>query len=155
MAGVGIDLLELERLAQALAGEPELAARLFTGRERADVAGRLRPGMHLAACFCAKEAVVKALALEFWDPHDIEVVRGEDDAPTVHLSGHAQARARKLGATVRSRSATPAASRPRSRSPGSEVRVANVEATGRACVRARRPVILLMRVHPVPTSTFG
>ena len=32
--------------------------------------------MHLAARFCAKEAVAKALALEVWGPHDVEVVGG-------------------------------------------------------------------------------
>ena len=49
--------------------------------------------MHLAARFCAKEAVVKALALEVWNPHDVEVVREETGAPSVRLSGHAAARA--------------------------------------------------------------
>ena len=36
--------------------------------------GRARPGQHLAARFCAKEAVAKALRLEAWSPQDIEVV---------------------------------------------------------------------------------
>ena len=56
--------------------------------------------MHLAARFCAKEAVVKALALEVWNPHDVEVVREGDGAPEVRLSGHAavaRVGARRIG----------------------------------------------------------
>ena len=100
MGSVGIDLLEIDRLERALARRPHLAARLFTESERAYSAARARPAMHLAARFCAKEAVVKALQLEVWNPHDIEVVRGETGVPSVRLSGHAAARASELGASV-------------------------------------------------------
>jgi holo-[acyl-carrier protein] synthase len=65
--GVGIDLLEIERLE----------------RERAYAAGKARPGQHLAARFCAKEAVAKALGLRVWSWQDIEVLGG----PTVVLHG--------------------------------------------------------------------
>ncbi len=61
---VGLDLLEIERLERALERRPGLARRLFTDGERAYAEGKGRPGQHLAARFCAKEAVVKALALE-------------------------------------------------------------------------------------------
>ena len=61
VAGVGIDLLEIERLERALERHPRLAQRLFTDGERAYAAARARPGKHLAARFCAKEAVAKAL----------------------------------------------------------------------------------------------
>jgi holo-[acyl-carrier protein] synthase len=71
---VGIDLLEIERMEQALERRPGLALRLFTDGERAYAARQGRPGQHLAARFCAKEAVAKALRLEVWSHHDIEVV---------------------------------------------------------------------------------
>ncbi len=100
MGSVGIDLLEIERLERALARRPHLAARLFTDAERAYAAARPRPAMHLAARFCAKEAVVKALALEVWNPHDVEVVRSEAGAPAVRLSGRAALRASELGGSV-------------------------------------------------------
>ena len=58
---VGLDLLEIERLERALARRPRLARRLFTDSERAYAAARARPAQHLAARFCAKEAVAKAL----------------------------------------------------------------------------------------------
>ena len=100
MGSVGIDLLEIERLERALARRPRLAERLFTESERAYAAERARPAMHLAARFCAKEAVVKALALEVWNPHDVEVVNAASGAPAVRLSGSAAARAAELGVSV-------------------------------------------------------
>ena len=76
--GVGIDLLEIERLERALERRPGLALRLFTERERAYAAGKARPGQHLAARFCAKEAVAKALRLQAWSWQDIEVLEGPE-----------------------------------------------------------------------------
>ena len=83
---VGIDLLEIERMEQALERRPGLALRLFTEGERAYAGGRARPGQHLAARFCAKEAVAKALRLQAWNPHDIEVV-GEGASTAIALHG--------------------------------------------------------------------
>ncbi len=88
MAGVGIDLLEIDRVERALARYPRLAERVFTAAEREYAAARARPGRHLAARFAAKEAVVKALGLRGgFGLHEIEVVAGEP--PTVRLSGRA------------------------------------------------------------------
>lgn len=96
----GIDLLEIDRLERALARRPRLAERLFTDDERAYAATRARPVMHLAARFCAKEAVAKALQLREWSWRDVEVVGGGDEPPAVRLSGAAGDRAAELGATV-------------------------------------------------------
>jgi len=86
--GVGIDLLEIERMERALERHPRLAERIFTAAEREYAAARARPGRHLAARFAAKEAVVKALGLSAgFGLREIEVVAGEP--PTVRLSGHA------------------------------------------------------------------
>jgi holo-[acyl-carrier protein] synthase len=96
---VGIDLLEIDRMEQALQRRPRLAERLFTEAERAYAHARGRAAArHLAARFCAKEAVAKALALQVWDPLDVEVVAGAP--PTVRLSGRAAQRAGELGVTV-------------------------------------------------------
>ncbi len=86
-SGVGIDLLEIDRLERALARHPRLAERVFTEAERDYAAARARPGRHLAARFAAKEAVVKALGLSGFGLREIEVVAGEP--PTVQLSGRA------------------------------------------------------------------
>jgi holo-[acyl-carrier protein] synthase len=96
---VGIDLLEIERLERALARRPRLAERLFTESERRYAAARARPGQHLAARFCAKEAVAKALGMTAWSFRDIEVVSG-DGAPSMRLHGTAAQRAAQLGVEV-------------------------------------------------------
>jgi holo-[acyl-carrier protein] synthase len=96
MGGVGIDLLDIGRLEHALERRPRLAERLFTDAEREYAAGRPRPGMHLAARFCAKEAVAKALGLTGWSFRDVEVV-AKGAAPELRLSGTVAARAAELG----------------------------------------------------------
>lgn len=100
MSGVGLDLLEIDRLERALARRPTLADRLFTAGEQAYAATRARPGQHLAARFCAKEAVTKALGLEVMRPHDIEVLAG-GEAVALRLHGRAADRAGELGVEVR------------------------------------------------------
>jgi holo-[acyl-carrier protein] synthase len=96
---IGIDLLEIERLEQAIDRRPRLAERLFTDGERAYAAARARPGQHLAARFCAKEAVAKALGLEAWDFRDVEVI-SDGGPPQVRLHGAAAARAAGLAVQI-------------------------------------------------------
>ena len=83
---IGLDLLEIDRLERALARWPRLAERLFTEAERAYAAERARPAQHLAARFCAKEAVAKAVGVDGWAFRDVEVV-ATGGAPEVRLSG--------------------------------------------------------------------
>lgn len=98
-AGIGIDLLEIERLEQALSRHPRLAERVFTEGERRYAADRRRPGRHLAGRFAAKEAVVKALGLRHaFAIEEIEIVDGEP--PTVLLSGRAAIAAVQSGVEV-------------------------------------------------------
>ncbi len=96
---VGLDLLEIERMERALKRRPRLAERLFSEAEREYAASKGRPAQHLAARFCAKEAVAKALGLEVWNPLDVEVV-ATGAAPEVRLGGHAARRAQELGVRV-------------------------------------------------------
>src|SRR5438477_8714236 len=96
---VGIDLLEIERLERALERHPRLADRLFTDAERAYAAGRARPAQHLAARFCAKESVAKALALSAWNFRDVEIL-GSGGPPEVRLHGGVAQRAAELGVRV-------------------------------------------------------
>ena len=98
--GVGLDLLEIERLERALARRPRLAQRLFTETELAYAGARPRPGQHLAARFCAKEAVAKALGMDAWNHADVEVV-SRGGPPAVVLRGAVARRAAQLGVIVR------------------------------------------------------
>ena len=92
MPGVGIDLLEIDRLERALQRHPRLAERIFSEAERRYAAARARPARHLAARFAAKEAVVKALGLRGgFGLREIEIVAGEP--PSAHLAGRAAAAA--------------------------------------------------------------
>jgi holo-[acyl-carrier protein] synthase len=94
---IGVDLLDIERLERALERRPRLADRLFTQQELKYAARKARPARHLAARFCAKEAVAKALGMEGWNFRDVEVV-ATSGAPEVRLSGAVAERARELGA---------------------------------------------------------
>jgi holo-[acyl-carrier protein] synthase len=99
MPAVGFDLLEIERLERALERRPGLARRLFTDGELEYANSRARPGQHLAARFCAKEAVTKALGLAALVPHDVEVLGG-GAAVGLRLHGAARARADELAVEV-------------------------------------------------------
>lgn len=99
MIGVGIDLLEIARMEEALARRPRLAERLFTSDERAYAQRHRNAAQHLAARFCAKEAVAKALGLTAWAFTDVEVV-ATGAAPGVRLTGRAAEAAERLGARV-------------------------------------------------------
>jgi holo-[acyl-carrier protein] synthase len=99
IVGIGIDLIEIERLERALARWPRLGERLFTVAERDYAATRIRPAQHLAARFCAKEAVAKSLGIDSWSFSEVEIVAGEP--PTVRLVGRTEQRARELGVAVR------------------------------------------------------
>jgi len=98
-AGVGIDLIEVDRIERALERYPNLAGRLFSDDELAYCRCHGRPARHLAARFAAKEATVKALGLDHFSPSEIEVVAGKP--PTLLLRGSAAAAARERGLELR------------------------------------------------------
>lgn len=101
--GVGMDVVEIARIARIVAGPAGVAerflARVFTPGERAYCEGRQDRAGRLAARFAAKEAAVKALGAPpglRWT--ELEVVRGEG-APALALHGAAAAAARERGVT--------------------------------------------------------
>jgi holo-[acyl-carrier protein] synthase len=90
--GVGVDLVDLERVVRLLTHKGEHAMqKFFTEDERAYLATRPDPTGHAAARIAAKEAVYKALqALPGargvgW--RDIEVTRDDDGRPAIRLHG--------------------------------------------------------------------
>lgn len=96
---IGIDLCEPERLRERLAHKPVLRGELFHPGERAYCERQRHPEQHLAARFAAKEAVVKALGIDGFDPLDIEVLEGGERC-ALRLHGNAAARAEELGVQV-------------------------------------------------------
>ena len=100
--GVGIDLVDLARVASMLADKGDHAfARLFTDEERAYLATRPDPTGHAAARIAAKEAVYKALQSlpgargVGW--REIEVTRDADGRPAIRLYGLADRLAAEHG----------------------------------------------------------
>ncbi len=92
IVGIGIDLVDIARLEQALRRTPALAARLFTEGERA------APAASLAACFAAKEAVAKALGAPAglrWA--DVEVGHDPAGRPALTVRGTVADAAHRLG----------------------------------------------------------
>ncbi len=101
--GVGIDIIEIERIRVALdRGGQRLLDRLFTPEEAAYCRSRRSPERHFAARFAAKESVVKALRAPAglgWLWRCIEVT-GAGGPPSLRLSGRAHERAERLGVTA-------------------------------------------------------
>ncbi|MDA8287638.1 MAG: holo-ACP synthase [Actinomycetota bacterium] len=90
-AGIGLDLVEIERFRAVLDRRPRIAERLFCEHERAAAARRADPVPSLAARFAAKEAVMKALGvgLGAFDFAEVCVHRLESGAPRLELTGRA------------------------------------------------------------------
>jgi holo-[acyl-carrier protein] synthase len=93
---VGIDVVDVDRLASALGRRPALAERLFTDHERDSRARGARAVQRLAARLAAKEATMKALGvgLGAFALRDVEVRTAADGRPTLQLHGAADALAR-------------------------------------------------------------
>lgn len=88
---IGIDLVEPDRLARMLEENPELREDLFHASEIAYAEAQADPMQSLASRYAAKEAVVKALGMDGWDPLDVEIL---DGAERTGLRLHDQARSR-------------------------------------------------------------
>lgn len=99
ITGLGVDIVEIDRMRQALERRPNLAERLFSAEERAYCETRNRPEVHYALRFAAKEAVLKALGTGFSGMRftDVEVAREQGGRPIPRLSGRAAERAQELG----------------------------------------------------------
>ena len=82
--GVGVDVVDVERFALALARHPRIVERLFTDQEQLDAKSRPE---RLAARFAAKEAVLKTLQSGVgavpW--RSIEVTKAPSGAPSIFL----------------------------------------------------------------------
>jgi holo-[acyl-carrier protein] synthase len=85
---VGLDLVDVERFQQALERHPHLEERLFTSLEITYCRSRVKPALHFAARFAAKEAIGKMLGTGVISWQEIEVIcERVGGPPTVRLSG--------------------------------------------------------------------
>lgn len=89
--GIGCDIIELRRI-EHLLEEPKKIERIFTAEERRYCESRGRERIaSFAGRFAAKEAVAKAfgcgIGIVLWS--DIEIIKPENQAPTVCFYGEA------------------------------------------------------------------
>lgn len=95
ITGIGVDLIEIDRVVKACQKEGFLK-RYFTEKELE----LIRPAIKKAADnFAVKEAVAKMLGTGFrgFTLSDIEVLRNEEGKPYVNLYGSAAEMAKKQG----------------------------------------------------------
>ncbi len=78
--GVGVDMVEIERVRRLIEGDSGFAERVFTAREIAYCEGKFSRAQHYAARFTAKEAFFKALGTGFRDGMSWKDVEVENDA---------------------------------------------------------------------------
>ena len=98
--GLGVDIVEIERMKRILARTPSFSRKVFSCEECCYCDGKPNPEVHYATRFAAKEAVVKALGTGFSEGigvRDIEVRRTSKGRPYAVLTGRAREVARELG----------------------------------------------------------
>ena len=92
IVGVGVDVVEVARLAAALERTPSLRDRIFTPGEQQQTRTE-----SLAARFAAKEAVAKVLGAPGLPWTDAEVVSEDSGKPRLVVTGSAKQAADALG----------------------------------------------------------
>lgn len=98
--GLGVDIVEIDRMKRILARTPRFKQRVYTEEERLYCEKNANPAVHYATRFAAKEAVLKALGTGFAHgiaPTDVEVSRNMAGRPMVLLHRKAAEVSEKLG----------------------------------------------------------
>jgi holo-[acyl-carrier protein] synthase len=98
--GIGIDMIEVERVNARIAKEQGFRELVFSPGEIAYCGAKAHPGEHYAARFAAKEAFFKALGTGWaagtaW--HEVEVLPDNQGAPQLHLLGETGRTLDKMG----------------------------------------------------------
>jgi holo-[acyl-carrier protein] synthase len=94
IVSIGIDIIEVRRVAETISRTPRFAERVFTDAERAYCESRgAAAAQHYAARFAAKEAALKALQTGWsggisWQ--DVEVSGKDSGAPVILFHGRAR-----------------------------------------------------------------
>ena len=98
--GLGVDIVEIERMRKILKRSPAFARKVFSAEERRYCDATAQPAVHYATRFAAKEAVLKALGTGFSQGigvRDVEVRRTSKGRPYAVLTGCAKQVAQALG----------------------------------------------------------
>jgi holo-[acyl-carrier protein] synthase len=95
--GIGVDVVDVERMKFALERTPRIRQRLFTEHEIAYCEKFRFAERHYAGRWAAKEAVTKALGCGLIQWNGVEVVRRPRQAPTVRIFGKIERFANMVG----------------------------------------------------------
>ena len=97
--GIGVDVVEVDRIRRLLDSQPGFRDRVFSSAEIVDCQEQADPGPCYAARWAAREAAAKALGgVPQLDWREIAITRGPGGEPQMDLEGKARARADELGA---------------------------------------------------------
>ena len=96
--GIGVDIIEIERVRQAIQNNKNFLSKLFTEKEIDYFISRKMNSEVIAGNFAAKEAVSKALGtgIRGFSFKDIEILRNELGKPEVILHNGAKLIGNKL-----------------------------------------------------------
>ena len=97
MPGIGVDVVDVERMKFALERTPRIRQRLFTEDEIAYCEKFRFAERHYAGRWAAKEAVTKALGCGLIQWNGVEVIRRPRRAPSVRIFGKIQGFADMVG----------------------------------------------------------
>jgi holo-[acyl-carrier protein] synthase len=95
--GIGVDVVDVERMKFALKRTPRIRQRLFTDDEIAYCEKFRFAERHYAGRWAAKEAVTKALGCGLIQWNGVEVIRRPRRAPSVRIFGKIQGFADMVG----------------------------------------------------------
>jgi holo-[acyl-carrier protein] synthase len=98
VVGIGVDLVDVDRVKQILTRRRSFVERVFTADEIAYCQRQASPAECYAARWAAREACRKALGgIREMRWHDVRVERAPSGAPSIALEGSSRARADALG----------------------------------------------------------
>jgi len=95
--GIGVDVVDVERMRFALERTPKIRQRLFTEAEIAYCEKFRFADRHFAGRWAAKEAVTKALGCGLIQWNGVEVMRRRGQAPRVRIFGKIKDFADRVG----------------------------------------------------------
>ncbi|MGG5460339.1 holo-ACP synthase [Clostridium sp. B9] len=92
IVGIGVDIIEIERIGKAIQNTKSFINKIFTENERAYFSSRSMNSEVIAGNFAAKEAISKALGtgIRGFSFKDIEVLRDSKGKPIVTLHNGAK-----------------------------------------------------------------
>ncbi|HEX2031720.1 MAG TPA: holo-ACP synthase [Actinomycetota bacterium] len=100
IVGIGVDVVEVDRVKGLLERHPRFRDRVFTPEEIAYCERKYTPAECYAARWAAREACIKALGgIRGVRWRDIRVERAPSGAPALALAGAARERAEAVGAS--------------------------------------------------------